>query len=352
VVFPFDFLVRMVGLGGASGLTGFYTRVADRAFGPGALPTWLPRLAVIVLAFAALTLAIETIISSSRRRERGGVWWRGLRAPLSTKGVIGRCWTSMWDLVQGGAQLKQPTPADLAGRYVDLLSENIGQPGFRELVIAAHDLDSRRDIIFALVDESRRRGLIRRTTAAEGDVRRAEVVDLSGTGRAHLADAVGAALSVAVVTEPHAMTFAADAYWRGETHRLCDRPGVLSRLLDELTELGVEQAIIVSAASAIERPHELTPGRLDGKGRVGEYLLAAEVSAVRDALQFAAGRLPRVFTVHPQHNPIGPFDFEGEYDDRSDRRQPLPELLTRGYEDAYHQFIEPVVGASGDRVGI
>jgi hypothetical protein len=26
--------------------------------------------------------------------------------------------------------------------------------------------------------------------------------------------------------------------------------------------------------------------------------------------------------------------------------------MSRGYEDAYHQFIEPVVGASGERVGI
>jgi hypothetical protein len=25
--------------------------------------------------------------------------------------------------------------------------------------------------------------------------------------------------------------------------------------------------------------------------------------------------------------------------------------MSRGYEDAYHQFIEPVVGASGERVG-
>jgi hypothetical protein len=25
--------------------------------------------------------------------------------------------------------------------------------------------------------------------------------------------------------------------------------------------------------------------------------------------------------------------------------------MSLGYEDAYHQFIEPVVGASGDRVG-
>ena len=54
---------------------------------------------------------------------------------------------------------------------------------------------------------------------------------------------------------------------------------------------------------------------------------------------------PRMFTIRPAHNPIGPFDFAGGYDDRSDRRQPLTELMSRGYEDAYHQFIEPVVGA-------
>jgi hypothetical protein len=352
VVYPFDFVLRMFGLGGASGLTGFYTRFADRLFSPSALPTVLPRLVVIVLGLAALTIAIETLFASGRRRERGGLWWRGLRAPLSSKEVLGRSWTSLWDLVQGGAGIKQPSPADLSARYVDLLSENLGQPGFRELVIAAHDMDARRDLIFVLVEESRRRDLIRRASTAEADVRRAEVVDLSGTGRAHLADAVAAALALPVVNDPHPMTFAPDAYWRGETHRLCDRPGVLSRLLDELTELGVEQVIVVSAASALDGPHALGAGRLDGKGRVGEHLLAAEVSAVRDALQFAAVRLPRVFTIHPGHNPIGPFDFGGEYDDRSDRVQPLPELLNRGYEDAYHQFIEPVVGASGERVGL
>ncbi len=352
IVFPFDFLVRMIGLGGASGLTGFYTRAADRLFAPSALPTWLPRLVVIVLGLAALTIVVETVVSSSRRRERGGLWWRGLRAPLSSKEILGRAWTAIWDLVQGGAQVKALTPSELSTRYVDLLGENLGQPGFRELVIAAHDLDARRDLVFAMVEEPRRRGLFRRVSTADADARRAEVVDLSAAaGRAHLADAIAAALAVPVVNDAHPMTFSPDAYWRGETHRLCDRPGVLSRLLDELTELGVEQAIIVSAASALDGPHALAAGRLDGKGRVGEYLLAAEVSAVRDALQFAAVRLPRVFTIQPEHNPIGPFDFAGEYDDRSDRVQPLPELLNRGYEDAYRQFIEPVVGASGEKVG-
>jgi len=56
------------------------------------------------------------------------------------------------------------------------------------------------------------------------------------------------------------------------------------------------------------------------------------------------------FTVRPAHNPIGPFDFAGGYDDRSQRQQGLGELMNRGYEDAYHQFIEPIVGASGEHL--
>jgi len=352
VVFPIDFVVRMTGMGSATGLTGAYTRWVERMFAPSALPTWLPRLAVLVLGLAALTIAIETLASFTGRRSRGNVWWRAIGGPLSVRDAFTRCWSALWDLVQGGARVKEPTPADLSARYVELLADNIGQPGFRELLIAAHDLDARRDLVFALVAESRRRDLIRRASTAEAEVRRAEVIDLAGPGRKHLADAIAAGLAVGVVTDPHPMTFSPDSYWRGETHRLCDRPGVLLRLFDELTEVGVEQVIVVSAASAIDGPHALAPARLDGKGRIGEYLLSAEVSAVRDALQFAADRIPRVFSIHPQHNPIGPFDFAGEYDDRSDRRQSLSELLARGYEDAYRQFIEPVVGASGERVGV
>jgi len=74
---------------------------------------------------------------------------------------------------------------------------------------------------------------------------------------------------------------------------------------------------------------------------------------VRDALQAAAlpAAGPRLFIVRPSHNPIGPLDFAGGFDAGSDRRQPLVELMSRGYEDAYLQFIEPILGASGDRVG-
>ncbi len=106
------------------------------------------------------------------------------------------------------------------------------------------------------------------------------------------------------------------------------------------------------------RPHPSLKGRTRWRTRGSTAKAASantsqsiEVAAVRDALQFASGRLPRIFTIRPGHNPLGPFDFGGEYDDRSDRRQPLSELIARGYEDAYRQFIEPVVGASGERVG-
>ena len=60
-------------------------------------------------------------------------------------------------------------------------------------------------------------------------------------------------------------------------------------------------------------------------------------------------RSVRLFTIRPAHNPIGPFDFAGGFDDRSDRSQPLDEMMSQGYEDAYRQFIEPVVGASGEQ---
>ena len=90
---------------------------------------------------------------------------------------------------------------------------------------------------------------------------------------------------------------------------------------------------------------------LDGRGRLGEYLRSSEAATRPRRASRPRGTAPRVFVIRPAHNPIGPFDFAGGFDDRSDRRAALTELMSRGYEDAYHQFIEPVVGASGERVG-
>jgi len=351
VVFPLDFLLKMVGIGGAAGLVDAYLSVAEEAFAPTALPTWLPRLVFLVLASAAAIAAVDGWLRPGRRG-RGAAWWRLVPSPLSATGAVTRFWDVLWDLLRGAAQLKQPGRGDLAKRYGEVLADNQGQPGFRELVIVAHDLDAHGDLVFALVAERRRRDLFRRPSAEAAELRRAEVIDLSGVGRDYLVDAVAGALAVPIATDPHLIVFASDAYWRGETHRLCDRPSSLLRLLDELVGLGVQQILIVSASPESPRPHTLAAPRLDGRARLGEYLQSSEAAAVRDATQMIAARVPRVFTIRPSHNPIGPFEFGGGYDDRSDRRQPLDELMSRGYEDAYHQFIEPVVGASGERVGL
>jgi hypothetical protein len=350
IVFPIDFILRMVGAGGASGLVGAYLGLAERAFAPDMLPTWLPRFVLLVVGAAALiAFADAWLAGRGQRRGRGGVWWRGISAPLSSHGAIDHTWRVMWDLVRGAAQLKQPTPAELGRRYAEMLADNLGQPGFRELLVAVHDVDAHRDLIFALVSEPRRHDLIRRSTSALADGRRAEVFDLAGIAREHLPDAVAAALSIPLATEWHPVTFAADAYWRGETHRLCDRPACLIRVIDELIDLGVEQVVLVSSSPELPGPHALPHPRLDGRGRLGEYLQSTEAAIVRDATTTTDG--VRIFTVRPAHNPVGPFDFSGGYDDRSQRRQGLGELMNRGYEDAYHQFIEPVVGASGERMG-
>lgn len=351
VVFPIDFVLRMIGIGGAGGLVGAYLSVAEAAFAASALPTWLPRLVVLVLGFVVVVAAVAAWVARSTRHERGGPWWRLILAPLSAVEGADHCWRMLWDLVRGAAQVKQPSRIELARRYTELLSDNLGQPGFRELLLTAHDVDARRDLVFALVSEPRRRDLVRRPTSSEADARRAEVIDLAGVGRDHLADAIAGALTLPLATGFHLLRFAPDAYWRGETHRLCDRPGALLRLFDELTALGVEQAVVVSAAPEPGGAHALAAPRLDVRGRLGDYLQSSEAAAIRDAVRAAGTRMKRLFVIRPSHNPIRPFDFAGGFDDRSDRPMRLDELLNRGYEDAYHQFIEPVIAASGDRVG-
>jgi hypothetical protein len=229
-----------------------------------------------------------------------------------------------------------------------VLSENLSQPGFRELILVATDLDARRDVVAALLSEPYRKSFL---APRSGRDRRAEVLDLAGVGRDHMLDVVAAAVTPPILCEPELVSFAADSYWRGETHRLCDRAGSIARVLEEAAEAGASQAIVVSAVAPTAEPHRLRVPRLDFRGQYGECQSAAEGAALRDALEAMTLHFDSIYVVCPDHNPIGPFDLRGAYDEASDRRQALSELMERGYEDAYRQFIEPVLGASGDLVG-
>ncbi len=264
--------------------------------------------------------------------------------------MLNRATAELWNLIRGAAAIAPPARQDLGRRYVELLAENLGQPGFRELLLVAHDMDARRDVLFALLGGERRARFFSHGARPTDGGRGAEAFDLSGAGREHVIDALAASLSVPIATDPHLVRFPAEGPWRGETHRLCDRPGALDRILEEVGVAGAEQVIVLSSAPPPGRPHELSSGRADPRGRAAEQLFAFEAAGLRDAVERAAGRFAGLFLIRPAHNPLGPLDFGGAYDERSDRQYTVAELVDRGYEDAYHQFIEPVVAASGERI--
>lgn len=335
-------------------LTTAYGRWVEALFAPGSLPLFVPRFALLAILAALAVLAAGTAAAAlrgrARRRMRAGGPWRLVGAPLSAMTLFDRCRAELWNLIRGAAPIAAPPAAELARRYVELLSENLGQPGFRELVVLVHDIDARKDLLFALLAPSNRPRFFGRHAAAETPARAAEAFDLAGVARDHALDALAASLSVPLGTEPHLVTFASEGAWRGETHRVCDRPGGLARLLEEVAAAGAEQVVVVAAAPPAAHAHELSAGRADLRGRAGEHLAAFEAAGLRDALEHLAGRFAGLFVIRPVHNPLGSLDFGGVYDERSDRVHTLAELVDRGYEDAYRQFIEPVVGASGERI--
>ena len=335
----------------SAAVTSAYGRAVDALFAPTALPTVIPRFVVFCLLVAVATLAVGLAISAwrtpFRRRSAHGVLWRLFGSPVSASFLLDRAGVELWNLIRGAAAIAPPPRQDLGRRYMELLVENLGQPGFRELLLVAHDMDARHDLLFALLSDGHRQRFFGRP--ADG-ARQAEAIDLAGVGREHVMDALAANLSTPVATDPHLLRFPTEGAWRGETHRLCDRPASLERLLEEVAVAGVEQVLVLSASPPPGRPHELSSARGDFRGRAAEQLASFEAADLRDALERSASRFASLYVIRPAHNPVGPLDFGGVYDERSDRYYSLGELVDRGYEDAYHQFIEPVVAASGERI--
>jgi hypothetical protein len=308
---------------------------------------WVGVLAAVILAIAVACAVVVRRRASSGRRAMGRWWWRIAGAPIDAESARAVFLHAIWELIRGAAPAAQPGRVALGSRYTEVLMENVGQPGFAELVLVATDLDSRRDVVAALLHEPYRTEFL---APRPGRDRLAEVMDLTGVARGHALDIVAAALTPPLIAEPALVTYATDSFWRGETHRMCDRAASVHRLLEEVAAAGATQVIVVSAVSSVPAPHMLRLPRMDLRSRLGEFLTSAEAAARRDALEMARLRFDSVYVISPAHNPVGPFDMQGAYDEASDRRQDLSELMARAYEDAYHQFIEPVVGASGEQL--
>src|SRR5690606_28982839 len=118
------------------------------------------------------------------------------------------------------------------------------------------------------------------------------------------------------------------------------------RLVDELAALGMDQIVLVSAAPASAGPHALVSAPVALRTRMGEIVRSFEAAAATEAAVAARSRGIPLVVVRPDRNPVGPFDFEGVYDERSDGGRTVAELLQLGYADAYHHLIEPMVAAA------
>jgi hypothetical protein len=351
VVYTASVLTALVSLTGWSReLVGWYQRILESLFSPPMLPTLVPRTIVLVLLVVAGVLAVAAVQAArserSRRRLTGAFWWRLLGSPLDASEPRTTMIEALWGLVRGASSEPRPAAAEIGRRYVDVLADNFGQPGFHEVLVAVHDLDGRRDLVGAVLASPARATFEAR--ARQAPARAAEVVDFTGPQRDLIADFLLGALSLPIANEPHVVRFPAESFWTGECHRLCDRPEIVARLIDELAQIGVEQVLLVSPAAPPALPHGMRARPIDLRARIGELVRSMETSALQDACAAAVTRFSGVFVVRPAHNPIGPFDFADTYDESSDRRRTVTDLMEQGYADAYRLFIEPVV-AAGER---
>lgn len=353
VVLPAGYFLSLVGMEFGVALAATYETWLRAVFAPAVLPVYLPRLVVLAVAslFALLALdAMESVVRPAARRiARGGLWWRLLGAPIDRAQAVAWFSGGLWQIMHG-SRVRRPTDDELGERYAELLQENLGQPGFRELLMLVHDVDARRDVAFALLAEPYRGEFLQGHPGPDAAARPLETVDLTRAARRHAMDAFAAALSLPPATDPQHVTFAPDSAWRGETHRFCDRPDSTSRLLDEVARAGVQQAIVVSALPPAAGPHALGAARRDVHGRAGEYLAGLECVSIQEAVDTRRGQFQSLFEVRPEHNPVGPFDVAGCYDEHSDRKQTLGELVDRGREDGLRQFVDAVLGASGELI--
>ena len=350
LVFLIGFFLEMLQVSQGASIIAAFSTWLQNAFSSTGLPTLVPRAATIALAAIIAVLAVSAFVAgrvAGSRRMHGAWWWRIAGAPLDARAATERFADALWELIRGAAPLARPGRSAVGRRFSEVLIENLGQPGFRELLLVATDLDARRDIVAALLTDPYRQDFL---APRVGIDRRSEVLDLTGVGRDHALDMIAAGLTPPLVSDPHLLTFASDSFWRGETHRVCDRPGALQRLLEEVAAAGVRQVVIISGVATAAAPHRLRAARVDMRGRCGDFQAAAEAVALRDAIEATRMFFDSVYLVQPGHNAVGPYDLGGAYDEGSDRVMSVSELAERAYEDTYRQFIEPVVGASGEQL--
>jgi hypothetical protein len=340
---------------------------------PGALRApYLVALALPIFVLCAIAfLALLRLALRDRRRITES--FESILDPATGAVRLGK---GLWEIARGSAISSFPTSeADLGRKYVSLVAENLGQPGFRELILRTADLDIGGPLPFVLLDDAHRASFA--AARSRGPRSRLDgipgAVDLRAPGYDTLFfDAAMTGLLPPGATPVRRVAFPRGGIFAGEVHRLTDAALAGGCGIAEAVAAGAEQVVLVTAAPWVPA----AAPRRRGPRAVADGLLAtlerqAVEADVRSAERInrmvetlghkvddghgwqdpATGRLYRdvsVYVIRPDRRGLGPLEWDGGEDPGTEVLEMPEDLAEQGYRDAYRLFVEPIVGASPD----
>jgi hypothetical protein len=364
IAFPILLIADAIAPGSGSGLLTAFVAMPGVLRGP-----YLVALATPAFAFCVM-VAVLALRGLSRDRRRKAESFETL---FDVDRARARLAKSLWEVARGIALAgKAPAEDEIGRRYIALALENMGQPGFRELILRVGDLETGRALPFVLLQDAHR------TAFAEARSRSARsrleglpgAVDLRVPENAALLfEAVLTGLVPPGVAAARRLAFPRGGLHAGETHRLADASLVGGSGLAEALEAGAEQVILVSGSAA----EPGMPARRRGPWALVDASIAAlERQALEADLEHACrtnrlievlghetpeggrafedpetGRRQRAFAlyvVRPASRTIGPLQLDGAVDPATEVELGLDDLAEQGYRDAYRLFVEPVLG--------
>ena len=348
-------------------LTGAISSLPGVLRAPYLVALALPIFILCAIAFLALLrLAL-------RDRRRIPEFLESILDPAMGQTRLGR---GLWEIARGSAISSFPTSdPELGRRYVSLVTENLGQPGFRELILRTADLDTGGVLPFVLLDDAHRAAF----SAARSRGPRSKLdgipgaVDLRAPGYdALLFDAVVTGILPAGAAPVRRVAFPRGGIFAGEMHRLTDAALAGGSGIAEAVAAGADQVIVVTAAPWIPAPAPRRRGPLAlADGLLATLERQAVDSDIRSAERInrmvetlghrvddghgwqdpATGRLYRdlsLYVIRPDRRVLGPLEWDGGEDPATEVLEMQEDLAEQGYRDAYRLFVEPVVGASPD----
>jgi hypothetical protein len=324
---------------------------------------------VFVLALSGLAVVGGAWLRHRRRLAEQFETW------LDARPARRRLADALWHVARGSAvSTRAPGEADLGRRYVALAAENLGQPGFRELIVRTADLETGGVLPFVLLGPEGRQAFA--TAAAPGRRARglglAGAVDLTAPDYAELLfPAVFTGVLPPFTAGLARVSFPKGGLHAGETHRLSDATLAGGCGLAEELAAGAEQVIV---AAPLPDAHNPGHRRRGPRAAAGAALATLERQAVESELLAAernnrmvetlghraedgrrawedpaTGRTHHEFTlyvVRPARRALGPLDLDGVEDPATEVVETVDDLIEQGYRDAYRTFVEPVVGAA------